>query len=138
VVDAAGQVLLNGEFRHLALANPKVAPYGAAAQQTLAMLGLWRATEGKRVIGENLGPTYQFIASGNAELGFVALSQLRADPKGVSGSQWIVPDSLYNPIKQDAILLRHGKDNIAARALLAFVRSPEGRDLIRTFGYDTP
>jgi len=138
LVDDAGQVLVKGHFRHLAMANPKVAPYGAAAQQTLAMMGLWRATEGKRVIGENLGPTYQFVATGNAELGFVALSQVLADPKAAAGSQWIVPDKLYNPIRQDVILLRHGKDNAAAKALLDFVRGKEGRDMIRAFGYDTP
>jgi molybdate transport system substrate-binding protein len=138
VVDDRGQVLVKGNFRRLAMANPKIAPYGAAAQQTLAMLGLWEATAEKRVIGENLGPTYRFIASGNADLGFVALSQVRADPKAAGGSQWIVPENLYNPIKQDAILLRHGQDNAAAQALLAFVRGAEGRELIRGFGYDTP
>ncbi len=137
-VDDRGTVLVNGEFKHLALANPKVAPYGAAAQQTLAMMGLWAATEGKRVVGENLGPTYQFIATGNAELGFVALSQLRGDPKSANGSLWIVPEQLYNPIRQDALLLRHGKANAAALALLAYVRTPRVREMIREAGYEVP
>jgi molybdate transport system substrate-binding protein len=138
VVDDQGRVLVDGQFKRLALANPKIAPYGAAALQTLSMLGLWEATEGKRVIGENLGPTYQFIASGNADLGFVALSQLRADPQSAGGSQWIVPEQLYNPIRQEAILLRHGKNNPAAVALLAYVRTPRVRALLRDLGYDLP
>jgi molybdate transport system substrate-binding protein len=138
LVDDQGKVLLDGKFKHIALADPKIAPYGQAALQTLSMLGLWDATEGKRAIGENLGPTYQFIASGNAELGFVALSQLRTDPKSAGGSQWIVPEKLYNPIRQDAILLQHGKDNPAATALLAFLRTPRVRELVREFGYDVP
>ena len=102
------------------------------------MLTLYDAVKPKIVEGENLGPTYQFIATGNADLGFVALSQVRADPKAASGSMWIVPEKLYNPIRQDAILLTHGKDNAAAKALLGYIRSPRVKEMMREFGYEVP
>jgi molybdate transport system substrate-binding protein len=135
VVDAQGEVLKRGDFKHLALAAPKLAPYGAAAVETLEKLGLLNMLEPKFVQGENIAQTYQFVATGNAELGFVALSQVYADGKLKSGSAWIVPDDLNGPIRQDAVLLAKAKDNAAAIALIDYLRSDAARAVIRSFGY---
>lgn len=135
VVDAQGEVLRRGAFKHLALAAPNLAPYGAAAVETLDKLGLRAALEPTFVQGENIAQTYQFIATGNAELGFVALSQVTADNKLKSGSAWIVPDDLHNPIRQDAVLLARGKDNPAAVALLDYLKRRAAKDVIASFGY---
>jgi molybdate transport system substrate-binding protein len=135
VVDAQGEVLKHGNFKHLAIAAPKLAPYGAAAVETLEKLGLLSAVEPKFVQGENIAQTYQFVFSGNAELGFVALSQVYADGKLTSGSAWIVPDDLHSPIRQDAVLLTKAKDNAAAVALLGYLKSAAAKTVIKSYGY---
>lgn len=136
VVDPAGTVLANGTFRHLAMASPELAPYGAAAEETLRSMGLWKRLEPRLVRGENIGQTFQFVRSGNAEIGFVALSQLKSPKENLEiGSKWVAPETLHSPIYQQAVLL---KDTVAARAFLAFVRSDEARSTIRHFGYETP
>lgn len=134
-VDAQGQVLRNGDFRKLALANPKLAPYGAAAVQTLNKLGLYSQLEPQLVTGESIGQTHNFIATGNAELGFVALSQVLEDGQLKSGSMWVVPADMHDPIVQEAVLLKRAADNPAARAWLDLLQSPEAKELIRSFGY---
>jgi len=135
-VDGKGDVLRVGGFAHIALANPKIAPYGAAAAEVLNGLGLTATLTPKFVLGENIAQTYQFVASGNAELGFVALSQVYLDGKLAAGSAWVVPATLHAPIRQDAVLLRAGKDSAAAAALLAYLHGGKARALIRASGYD--
>lgn len=134
-VDDKGEVLKKGEFAHLSIANPKLAPYGKAAIETLTSLKLLDAIEPKFVQGENIAQTHQFIATGNAELGFVALSQVMKDGKISEGSAWIVPPSLHQPIRQDAVLLTNGKDKPAAAALLKYLGSDKARVVIESFGY---
>jgi molybdate transport system substrate-binding protein len=131
LIDDKGEVLKRGGFNKLAIANPKTAPYGAAAVEVLDKLGLRAALQPKLVTGESIGQTYSFIATGNAELGFVALSQV---PQG-SGSVWIVPGGLHAPIAQDAITLKRAQHNPAARAWMDLLHSPQGKDLIRGHGY---
>jgi molybdate transport system substrate-binding protein len=122
-------------FNHLAMANPKTAPYGRAALQALKKLGVWDQVRRKVVQGENIGQAFQFAATGNAELGFVALSQTR-DPKNkIKGSRWDVPPDLYDPIYQDLVLLKRGRDNPAAQALVSFILRPAGRKIIADYGY---
>jgi molybdate transport system substrate-binding protein len=133
-VDAGGEVLKRGQFNKLALANPKLAPYGAAAVETLAALGLRTALEPKFVLGENIAQTWQFVATGNAELGFVALSQVMKDGKLSSGSAWIVPARLHAPIRQDAVILSSGKGNAAA-ALAKYLKGDKAKDIIKSYGY---
>ena len=132
VVDAQGEVLKHGKFARLAIANPKTAPYGAAAQQVLQRLKLWSTLQPRIVRGENIAQAHQFVATGNAKLGFVALSQVM---KTGGGSQWRVPQSMYTPIRQQAVLLKRGKDNAAARALIAYLKGAQGRAVIERFGY---
>ncbi len=135
-VDAQGAVLRNGNFAHLALANPRLAPYGAAAVQTLTALGLLDAIAPRFVQAENIAQAYQFVATGNAALGFVAMSQVFDDGRLKSGSAWIVPAKLYRPIRQDAVLLEKGRDKPAAAALLKYLQSEPVRMLIKSYGYD--
>jgi len=135
LVDEHGGVLEHGEFRHLAIANPKLAPYGVAAREVLQARGLWDDLEGRLVRGENIGQAFQFVASGNAELGFVARSQLKRPGRVAEGSVWKVPQSLYSPIEQQAVLL---KDKEAARAFMSFVRSAAAIRIIRDHGYEVP
>lgn len=137
-VDAQGGVLTSGDFRHLAIANPKTAPYGAAALQTLDRLGLRERLQSRFVQGENIAQTHQFVASGNAELGFIALSQVIEDGRIASGSAWRVPADQHQPIRQDALLLVHGRDNPAAQALLDYLKGDSARALIRAYGYEVP
>lgn len=134
-VDNAGEVLKTGTWRHIAIANPKLAPYGAAAQETLQKLNLADSAAQRTVLGENIGQTYQFAASGNAELGFVAASQVMKDGKLQSGSAWIVPAELYSPIRQDGIVLQRASGNPAAQALLDYLQGPEARAIIQSYGY---
>ncbi|WP_434802617.1 molybdate ABC transporter substrate-binding protein [Paracidovorax valerianellae] len=134
-VDDQGQVLKTGDFAHLAVANPKLAPYGLAAVQTLAKLGLSDRLQPRFVTGENIAQTYQFVATGNAPLGFVALSQVMEGGKIAKGSAWQVPEALHDPIRQDAVLLATGKDQPAATALMQFLRSDAAREVIRAYGY---
>lgn len=135
LIDASAQVLKSGQFRHLAIANPKTAPYGSAALETLQALGVRDSLQGRLVQSENIAQCYQFIATGNAALGFVAKSQVFLDGKLTSGSSWEVPASLHSPILQDAVLLNQGKDNAAATALLAYLQSDEARAVITRYGY---
>ncbi|MCF6753953.1 molybdate ABC transporter substrate-binding protein [Pseudomonas stutzeri] len=137
-VDPQGRVLTDGDFRHLALANPKTAPYGAAALQTLEKLGLRERLQPRFVQGENIAQTHQFVASGNAELGFIALSQVIEDGRIARGSAWRVPADQHQPIRQDALLLQRGEHNPAARALLDYLRSASAVALIRAYGYEVP
>lgn len=138
VVDDRGAVLQSGSFRHLAVANPRTAPYGAAAMSTLEKLGALPALGPRLVQGENITQTFQFVATGNAELGFVAASQLLKDGKALGGSRWDVPAAFYEPIRQDAVLLVKGADNPAAAALIAFLKSDKARAMIRSYGYELP
>ncbi len=137
VVDAAGEVLKRGDFAHIALADPKLAPYGAAAIQAMKALGVYDALAPKLVTAENISQSYQFIRSGNAELGFVALSQVLKDGK-IEGSAWLVPAKLYQPIRQDAVILEKGKDKPAAVALMKFLKGDKAKAVIRSYGYDLP
>jgi molybdate transport system substrate-binding protein len=134
-VDAEGGVLRTGAFAHLAIANPELAPYGAAARQVLQQLGLWEQLAERLVRGENIGQAFQFVVTGNAELGFVARAQLAIPDRAFGGSSWQPPQSLYDPIEQQAVLL---KDTPVGRAFMTFVQSEEARALIRAYGYDVP
>lgn len=136
LVDDQGDVLRNGTFVHIALGDPKLAPYGKAAVQTLNKLGLYDALSAKFVLGENIGQAYQFVATGNALLGFVALSQVFADGRITQGSAWIVPATLHEAIRQDVLVLDKGKDNPAAAALMQYLRGDKARAIIRAHGYD--
>jgi len=135
VVDNQGQVLKTGDYAHLAIANPKTAPYGAAAIETLAKLNLLDRVQGKLVQGENIAQAYQFVSTGNAPLGFVALSQVYRDGRFTSGSGWIVPATLHAPIRQDAVILAKGSANPAAQALEGYLKSDKARGIIRSYGY---
>ena len=135
LVDEEGEVLATGEFRHLAMANPDLAPYGAAARAVLEALGLWAQLQPKLVRGENIGQAFQFVVSGNAELGFVARSQLAAPGSAFGGSSWTPPRSLYPPIEQQAVLLR---DSGAGRAFMAFMQGDRIAGILREYGYDSP
>lgn len=136
-VDAAGAVLKSGDYRHIAIANPKTAPYGAAAMEVLRRLDLLERVRPKFVQGENIAQTQQFVSTGNAQLGFLALSQVLRDGRIASGSGWIVPASLHAPIRQDAVVLARGRANPAAKALADYLRSDRAKDIIRSFGYET-
>ena len=133
--DDQGEVLKKGDFQHLAIANPKTAPYGVAAMETLKALGLLDAVQPKLAQGENIAQTHQFVVSGNAELGFVALSQVMEDGKLTSGSARVVPETLHEPIRQDAVLLNAGAAKPAAAAWLDYLRGEKVRAVIRAFGY---
>lgn len=130
------QTLQSDTFKHLAMANPKTAPYGMAAMQAMTNLKVWDRLQPKIVQGENLGQTSGFIQSGNAELGFLALSQVLDPALKGKGSRWDVPTSLHDPIAQDVVLLMKGQSNPAAKALMDFVRSPQGLQIIERYGYD--
>jgi molybdate transport system substrate-binding protein len=134
-VDAHGEVLRKGGFAHLAIANPRTAPYGAAALETLHKLQLYQRLAPRLVQGENIAQTQQFVSTGNAELGFVALSEVWRDGKLGAGSAWIVPSNLYSPIRQDAVLLKKGEANPAARALATYLTSNKARAIMRAYGY---
>jgi molybdate transport system substrate-binding protein len=122
-------------LRFVALANPDLAPYGVAAREVLESLGLWDALQPKIVMGQNIGQTHSMVATGAAEVGFVALSAVMSPRATVEGSRWDVPQDLFTPIRQDAVLLVHGAENAAARAFLAFLRTPEAAAVIEGFGY---
>jgi molybdate transport system substrate-binding protein len=138
LVDDKGEVLRGGAFQKLAVANPKLAPYGAAAMETLTKLGLLGSLQGKFVQGENIAQTHQFVATENAQLGFVALSQVWVSGKIAQGSGWVVPADMHTPIQQDSVVLVKGKDNAAAQALMAYLRTGKAKDVIRSFGYELP
>ena len=134
-VDARGDVLKGGNFKHLAIANPKTAPYGAAAIETLIGLKLLDAIQPKFVQGESIAQAFQFASTGNAELSFVALSQVFKDGKLTSGSGWIVPGKLHEQILQDAVILAKGKNNPAAAAFSEYLKTPRAHAIITSFGY---
>jgi molybdate transport system substrate-binding protein len=136
LVDDAGAVLGTDKFRHLAIANPRVAPYGRAAMQVMQARGLAAALAPRLVVGESVAQAYQFVFTGNAELGFVALSQVRGPDQPATGSWWLVPRELHAPIAQDALLLRQAAEPAAAQALLNYLRRPEAIQLLRQFGYE--
>ncbi len=134
-VDDQGAVLGSEKVKHLAIANPKVAPYGAAGLEVVKARGLTELVTPKLVTGESIAQAYQFVATGNAEIGFVALSQVAVPGKPVAGSYWVVPANLYGEIRQDAVLLKPGADNPAAKALLDYLKSEPAKKVIREFGY---
>ncbi|MDN5516993.1 MAG: molybdate ABC transporter substrate-binding protein [Pseudomonas sp.] len=134
-LDCSDEALKAGQFKHLSIANPKAAPYGLAATQVLDKLGLTEAVKSKLVEGQNITQAHQFVSTGNAELGFVALSQVYKDGQVTSGSAWIVPDAMYDPIKQDAVILKQGANNPAAAALVEYLKGPEAAKVIKSFGY---
>lgn len=129
--------LRNGDFTKLALANPKLAPYGAAALEVLQYLELDKSSRGRWVMGENIAQTHQFLHSGNADIGFIALSQLQSDPALLNASHWIIPEHLYTPIKQDAVLLKSAMNNPAAVKFYQFLQSAEATAIISQDGYKT-
>ncbi len=132
LVDAKGEVLKKGAFAKIAIANPKTAPYGAAAVETMTKLGVFDALKPKVVEGNNISQTHQFVASGAAELGFVAFSQVALDP---TGSRWPVPQEFYTPIHQDVVLLKKGAANPVASTFLDFMKSPEALAVLKKYGY---
>lgn len=132
-----GEALLKaGDFNKLAIANPKLAPYGAAAMETMDALGVKAALEPKLVMGENIAQTYQFVRTGNAALGFVALSQVMQDGELREGSAWIVPGKLHAPIRQDAIILKPGDGKPAVIEFMDYLKGDKAREIIRAFGYE--
>lgn len=136
LVDARGEVLKQPQrFERLAVANPKLAPYGKAAMEVMHRLGVLDTLRPKFAQGESIAKAMHFVASGNAQLGFVALSQVQVDGTLSRGSAWIVPSELHEPIRQDAVLLERGRDKAAAQALLAYLRSEPARRIIAAYGY---
>ena len=137
-VDNQGKILTTGGFKHLALADPKLAPYGLAAMEVLKKIGLMEKLQPLFVQGENIAQTYQFISTANAELGFVALSQVIENGKIATGSGWIIPGDYYAPIRQGAVLMKKGAENPAAPALLDYLKSAPALAIIEKYGYDLP
>jgi molybdate transport system substrate-binding protein len=135
LVDDQGEILKTGNFSKIAIANPKLAPYGSAAIEVLNHLGIMSQVKPKIVEGSNIAQAYQFVFSENASLGFVAMSQVYEDGKLKQGSDWIVPAKIYSPIKQDAILLNSGRNNPAAIALMTYLQSEAAKAVIHKFGY---
>jgi len=135
LIDTQGDVLATGNFRKLAIANPKLAPYGQAAYEVLQARGLWKKLRPRVVRGENIGQTYQFVRTGNAQLGFVAAAQVFSDEGKVTGSYWEPPQSLYTPIIQQAVII---KDTPTARSFIQFIKNEAARALIQEHGYHTP
>lgn len=125
--------LTKASFDKLSICNPVAAPYGAAAVETMKGLKLYDALQPKLVVGANISQAFQFVQTGNAALGFVALSQVMDD---TAGSRWMVPQTLYAPIRQDAVLLKKGESNQAATGFLSFLRGPEATAIIRKYGYE--
>ena len=138
LVDQGGNILKTDKFKFIAIANAKVAPYGRAAVQTMQKLGVLASIEPRVVQGESISQTHQFVTSGNAQLGFVALSQVWEHGKLKSGSGWIVPETLHEELRQDAVLLHPGKESPAANALLAYLKSDKARKIIDRYGYKLP
>lgn len=135
LVDDQGAVLASDQFTKLAIANPKVAPYGAAGVEVLKARGLFDKVSPRVVTGDSIAQAYQFVQSGNAEIGFVALSQVAVPGKPLMGSMWRVPQALYGEIRQDAVLLKAGQQNPAARALLDYLKSAPAKAVIAAYGY---
>lgn len=136
LIDAQGSRLKSPDLQHLAIANPKTAPYGEQATRALKNLGLYEQLEAKLVQGQNIGQAFQYVSSGNVQQGILALSQVTNDGQITSGSAWIIPGSLYQAIQQDAVLLDKGKNNPAAREFLAYLKTPAALQIISLFGYE--
>lgn len=134
-LDDGAAALRKGDFAHLAIADPKTAPYGAAAVEAMQHLNVYSALQGRLVQGSNIGQTFDFVKTGNAQLGFVALSQAIAAGKG---HWWVVPQADYKPINQSALLLKHGQGNAVAAAYLHFLRGPQAAAVMRKYGYAVP
>jgi molybdate transport system substrate-binding protein len=137
-VDDQGKILTKGGFKHLAVADPKLAPYGAAAVEVLKKMGLFEKLQPLFVQGENIAQTFQFVSTANAELGFIALSQVIENGKIAKGSGWIIPGDYYAPIRQGAVLMKKGAENPAAPALLDYLKSAPALAIIEKYGYDLP
>lgn len=137
-VDDEGQILAAGGFKHLALADPKLAPYGVAAVKVLKKMGVMEKLQPLFVQGENIAQTYQFVSTANAELGFVALSQVIENGKIAQGSGWIIPANYYTPIRQSVVLMKMGAENPAALALMDYLKSATALAIIEKYGYDLP
>ena len=135
LVDDKGEVLRSQRFSKLAMADPKLAPYGAAALEVIKALGVQASVTPKLVQGESIGQTYQFVSTENAQLGFVALSQISIDGRITQGSAWVVPPSMHTPLKQDAVLLNARKGHAAATALLKYLQSDTAKTIIQSYGY---
>jgi len=135
LVDDKGEVLRSNSFNKIAIADPKLAPYGMAAMEVIYKLGVQANVVPKLVQGESIGQTYQFVSTENAQLGFVALSQISIGGRITQGSAWIVPQNMHAPLKQDAVLLNAGKDNAAAQALLKYLQSDTAKTIIKSYGY---
>lgn len=135
LVDTQGEVLRSHRFKRLAIADPRLAPYGAAAMQALERMGVLPQLKDRLVQGDSVAQAYQFVASGNAELGLIARAQTMVDGKPVGGSYWLLPENLHSPLRQDAVLLKSGEGNRAAWALLQYLQSPQARALMRDQGY---
>lgn len=136
VIDREDKVLEQGAFAKLAIANPRLAPYGEAAVEVLKALGLWDKIEPKLVMGENIAQTFQFVDTGNADLGFVALSQVMQRGELTKGSGWIVSGDMHAPIRQDAVILESGRENRAVTELMEYLKSDKARAIIESFGYE--
>ena len=140
LIDSKGKVLTEGQWsklgiRHIAIANPKTAPYGIAAMETLSTLGIAESISKRLVIGQNTAQTFQFVVSDNAQLGFLALAQILSLPDSDRGAYWLIPDIMYSPIQQTAVLLNKGENNVAAKAFLEFLLTPEAIGIINSLGY---
>ncbi len=138
LIDAQASILREGRYKKIAIANPELAPYGRAGFQTLKALGLSEQSDGKIVMGENIAQTHQFVLTENAQIGFVAASQVYQDGKLTAGSAWIVPQSMHAPIRQDAVLLVAGKHSAAASSFLSYLQSDTARAIIESYGYTVP
>ena len=136
IQDDATALSMDGSHK-IAYANPRLAPYGKAALEVIKALSLLNVLEGKLVQGENIAQTYQFVFTGNADLGFVALSQILQGGTLGSGSAWVIPKSLHSPIRQNAVLLARARDNLAANEFMRFLKMPASRSIIRSYGYET-
>ncbi len=136
-VEDGPALLESGDFNKLSIANPKLAPYGEAAMETLGALGLREAVGPKLVMGENIAQTYQFVDTRNADIGFVALSQVMQGGQITKGSGWVVPGDMHAPIRQDAVMLKSGADNPAVNAVMTYLKGDKARGIIHSFGYET-
>lgn len=134
-IDSGGELLSSPDLKHLAIANPNVSPYGEQTIQALKALGVYNQLKNKFVQGQNLGQTFQYISSGNIQQGIIAESQVTLKGEITSGSIWILPKHLYQPIKQDAVLLEKGRYNPAAKAFIDYLKTPEAVKIINSFGY---
>lgn len=137
-VDEKGAVLYKDGYSKLAIADPRLAPYGMAAKEVMEKMTVWNALQRKLVKGENITQTWQFVATENAELGFVALSQIMRDGKVAEGSYWLVPSGMHKPIRQSAVLLSGAQDTEVSKAFLAFLKSEKAKAVMHGFGYESP